>query len=176
MSLLVSARTVAARADHGPAELVLAEDAARRQVVHEIGRVVLDHRDLLEHDLALGLERVGLEARARGHVAHDVERQRQVLVQHAHVHDRRLARRVGVELGAQAIGHAGDLDLVEALAALEQQVLDEVRDAGLRRPLVAGADADEHADRHRAHRLDRLGDDAEPAGECRLLVHGPEPT
>ncbi len=176
MSLFVSARTVAARADHGPAELVLAEHAARGQVVHEIGRIVLDHRDLLEHDLALGLERLGLEARARRHVAHDVERQRQVLVQHAHVHDRRFARRVGVELGAQAIGHAGDLDLVEALAALEQQVLDEVRDAGLRGPLVAGADADEHADRHRAHRFDRLGDDAQPAGECRLLVHGPERT
>ena len=164
------------RADHGPAELVLAEHAARREVVHEVGGVVLDHRDLLEHDLALGLERLGLEARARRHVAHDVERERQVLVEHAHVHDRRLARRVRVELGAEAIGDAGDLDLVEALAALEEQVLDEVRDAGLGRPLVARADADEHADRDRAHRVDLLGDDAQAVGKCRLLVHGPEPT
>ena len=140
VALAVIRRDVAVRerahrrgaADHRPAELVVAEHAARRQVVHEIGGIVLDHRDLLEHDLALGLERLGLEARARGHVAHDVERERQVLVQHAHVHDGRFARRVGVELGAQAIGHARDLDLVEALAALEQQVLDQVRDAGLR--------------------------------------------
>ena len=88
----------------------------------------------------------------------------------------RLARRERVQLGAEAIGHAGDLDLVEALAALEEQVLDEVRDAGLGRPLVAGADADEDADRDRAHGVDLLGDDAKPAGECRLLVHGPEPT
>jgi hypothetical protein len=51
-----------------------------------------------------------------------------------------------------------------------------MRDAGLQGPLVTGADADEHADRDRAHRFDRLGDDAEPARECRLLVHGPEPT
>ena len=110
---------------------MVAEHAARGEVVHEVGRVVLDHRDLLEHDLALGLERVGLEARARGHVAHHVERERQVLVEHAHVHDGRLAGREGVQLGAEAIGDARDLDLVVALAALEQQVLDEVRDAGL---------------------------------------------
>ena len=155
---------------------MLAEHAARGEVVHEIGGVVLDHRDLLEHDLALGLERLGLEARARGHVAHHVERQRQVLVEHAHVHDGRLARRERVELGAEAVGDARDLDLVVALAALEQQVLDEVRDAGLGRPLVARADADEDADRDRAHRLDRLGDDAEAVGKRCLLMHGPERT
>ena len=163
-------------ADHGPAELVVAEDAAGSEVVHEIGGVVLDHRDLLEHHLALGLERLVLEARARRHVAHDVERQRQVLVEHAHVHDGRLARRERVQLGAEAIGDARDLDLVEALAALEQQVLDEMRDARLARPLVARADADEDADRDRAHRIDLLGDDSQAVGKGCLLVHGPEPT
>ena len=36
-----------------------------------------------------------------------------------------------------------------------------------RGPLVAGPDADEDADRDRAHRLDRLGDDAQAARERR---------
>ena len=43
-------------ADHGPPERVAAEDRLRDQVVHELLRRVLVHRDLLEHDLALGLE------------------------------------------------------------------------------------------------------------------------
>ena len=128
--------------------------------MHEIGGVVVDHRDLLEHHLALGLERLGREARARGHVAHDVERERQVLVEHAHVDDGRLARREGVQLGAEPIGDAGDLDLVEAPAALEEQMLDEMRHARLGGLLVTRADADEDADCDRAHAGDRLGDHA----------------
>ena len=163
-------------ADHGPAELVLAEHAARGEVVHEIGGVVLDHRDLLEHDLALRTRALVLEARARSHVAHHVERERQVLVEHADVDDGRVRGRERVQLGAELVEDAGDLDLVVALAALEQQVLDEVRDAGLGRPLVARADVDEDADRDRAHRLDLLGDDAEAVGKRCQLMHGPERT
>ena len=163
-------------ADHRAAELVLAEDAARREVVHEIGRVVLDHRDLLEHDLALRLERLVLEARARGHVAHDVERERQVLVEHAHVHDGRLARRERVQLGAEAIGDARDLDLVVALAALEEQVLDEMRDAGLGGRSSRAPTPTKTPTATERTVVDLLGDDAQAVGERCLLMHGPEPT
>ena len=45
-----------ARADHRPPERVAAEHRLGDQVVHEVLRVVLDHRDLLEHDLALGVD------------------------------------------------------------------------------------------------------------------------
>ena len=43
-------------ADHRPAERVIAEHRFRDQVVHELLRRVLVHRDLFEHDLALGVE------------------------------------------------------------------------------------------------------------------------
>ena len=55
-----------ARADHRPAERVRAEDGLGDEVVDELLRRVLEHRDLLEHDLALGVELV--EERREDHV------------------------------------------------------------------------------------------------------------
>ena len=60
-----------ARADHRPAERMRAEDRLGEEVVDEILRRVLDHRDLLEHDLALRVE-LG-ERRREDHVGHHVE-------------------------------------------------------------------------------------------------------
>ena len=64
-------------ADHAPPERMVAEDRLAEQVVDEILRRVLVHRDLLEHDLALGVEVV--EARREDHVAHHLERQLDVV-------------------------------------------------------------------------------------------------
>ena len=72
--------------------------------------LVLVHRDLLEHDLALGFD-VG-ERRREDHVGHHVERARQVAVEHAGVDRRRLLARAGVELGAHRVE-----DLVDLLAS-----------------------------------------------------------
>ena len=71
---------------------------------------------------------------------------------------RRLLARRGVGRRAHAVEELRDLDRRVALGALEQQVLEEVRDARLLRALVAGAGAHPHAERHRAHRGHRLGD------------------
>ena len=72
-------------ADHRPTERMVAEDRLAHQVVHELVRRVLVHRDLLEHDLALRVE-VGEERRV-DHVAHHVERLLEVVVGDAHVDD-----------------------------------------------------------------------------------------
>ena len=66
------------RADHRPAERMVAEDRLGEQVVHEILGLVLVHRDLLEHHLALGVEL--LEARREDHVRHHVDGRLQVVV------------------------------------------------------------------------------------------------
>src|SRR5262249_27236091 len=42
--------------DHRPPERMPAEDRLGGEVVDEVVRRVLDHRDLLEHDLALGVD------------------------------------------------------------------------------------------------------------------------
>ena len=122
--------------EHAPAERVVAEDRLGEHVVDAVLGLVLVHRDLLEHDLALGVDLVGRQRRGEQHLGHQVERLLGVLVEEAGVQVRRLlaGRRVG--RGAHAVEELGDLDRRVALGALEQQVLEEMRDAGLSRRLV----------------------------------------
>ena len=84
-----------------------AEDRLGDDVVHEILRVVLDHRDLLEHDLALGVE-LG-EDRLEDHVDHHVERLLEPVVGHARVDDGRLARGRRIQLAADPVEELRDL-------------------------------------------------------------------
>ena len=151
---------------------MVAEHRLGDQVVHELLRRVLVHRDLLEHDLALGVEL--LEQRREDHVAHHVERRLEMVVGHAGVDERVLARRRGVQLAAEPVEDLGDLERVEPLAALEQQVLDEVRDARLRRRLVARAGADPVADGDRADVVETLADHPFAGVELaeRPVLHG----
>ena len=94
-------------ADHRPAERVRPEHRFRGEVVDELLRVVVDHRDLLEHDLALGVE--VRERRREDHVRHHVERLLEVIVGDPRVEQRRLARRRGVQLTAHLIEELRDL-------------------------------------------------------------------
>ena len=140
-------------ADHRPAERVLVEDGLREQVVDEVLRRVLDHRDLLQHDLALGVD--VREGRREDHVRHHVERVLEMAVGDARVDDRVLARRGRVQLPAHLVEDLGDLLRVVRARALEEQVLDEVRDARLRVGLVARAGADPEPERDRADAVSR---------------------
>ena len=146
------------RPDHRPPERVRAEDRLGDEVVDEILRRVLVHRDLLEHDLALRVE-VG-EGRREDHVRHHVDRGLQVLVGDARVDDRVLAGGGRVQLAAERVEDLGDLLRAVRARALEEQVLDEVRDAGLRVALVARAGADPEPERDGAHLREALRDDA----------------
>ena len=58
--------------DHRPSERVPAEHGLRSEVVDEVLRVVVHHRDLLEHDLPLRVDVV--EGGREDHVGHRVER------------------------------------------------------------------------------------------------------
>ena len=75
--------------DHGPTERVRPEDGLGREVVDEVLRIVVHHRDLLEHDLALAVDL--LERRSEDHVGHNVERELDLVVGDARVDDGRLA-------------------------------------------------------------------------------------
>ena len=112
-----------------------AEHGLRRDVVDEVVRGVLDHRDLLEHDLTL---RVDVdERRPEDHVGHHVERALEPLVGDSRVDDGRLARRRRVQLSAELVEDLGDLLRGVTRRALEQEMLDEVRDTGARLGLVS---------------------------------------
>ena len=134
-----------------------AEDRLRDDVVDEILRVVVDHRDLLEHDLALGVD-VG-EGRVVDHPDDHVERRLEPVVGHARVDERRLARGGGVQLAAEPVEDLRDLLRGVRARALEEQVLDEVRDPRARVGLVARAGPDPEAERHGADARHVLGDD-----------------
>ena len=123
------------------------EDRLGDQVVHVLLRRVLVHRDLLEDDLPLGVE-LGEERRV-DHVGHHVDRQLELVVGDARVDDGVLARRGGVQLAAEPVEDRRDVLRRVVARALEEQVLDEVRRAGLRAALVARAGADPEADRDR---------------------------
>jgi hypothetical protein len=159
-------------ADHGPAKRMPAEDGLREEVVHELLRRVLVHRDLLEHDIALVIE-LG-EPRCEHHVGHHRDRLLDVAVGHAGVDDGVLARGRRVQLGAHRVEYLGDLLRVVGRRALEEQVLDEVRDPGAVVALVAGARSDPEADRDRTDTRDALGDDALAGIELGqdVLLHG----
>jgi hypothetical protein len=145
-------------ADHGPSECMPPEHGLGEEVVHELLRRVLVHRDLLEDDVTLGIE-VGERGR-EDHVGHHVQCRLDVSVGHARIHHRVLARRGRVQLAAEPVEDLGDLLRGVGTRALEEQVLDEVGDTRLGVGLVAGARADPEAERHRADAGDALGDDA----------------
>ncbi len=137
---------------------MVGEDRICDQIVDELLRSILVHRDLLEHDLAFGIE---LRERGRkDHVTHDVHRDCEVMIRDARVDERVLARGGGVQLAAEPVEDLRNLERAEALAAFEQEMLDEVRHAGLVALLVPGAGADPVADRSRAHVIEPLRDDA----------------
>ncbi len=133
-----------------------AEDRLGEEIVDEILRRVVHHRDLFQHHLALRVEI--RELRREDHVGHHVERPLEVAVGDACIDNRGLARRGGVELAAHLVEDLCDLLRRVRARALEQQVLDEVRDACLRVGLVTGARADPEADGHGADVVEALGD------------------
>ena len=162
--------------DHGSPEGVGPEDGLGDDVVDEILRVVLDHGDLLEHDLALRVE-LGEDGLV-DHPDHDVERRLQPIVRNARIEDGRLARRGGVELAAEAVEDLRDLLSGMLRGALEEQVLDEVGDPRAVIGLVAGACADPEAERDGANPGHLLTDHPLAGRKRRELVvlHGGDRT
>ena len=153
--------------EHAPAQRVLAEDGAGEDVVDAVLGLVLVHRDLLEHDVALGVDvRIG---RGEQHFGEQLEDVVGVLVEEAGVQVRGLLAGRRVDRGAEPVEALGDLDRRVARGALEQQVLEEMRDPGLSRGLVPRSRANPEPERHRADRGNLLGDhpDARVQG-CQL--------
>ena len=79
------------------------------EVAHHVIRVVVVHRDLVEDHLTLGLDVRWGDRRGRDHVAEDVHRERQVLVEHPSVEAGVLLGGEGVELAADLVQLHGDV-------------------------------------------------------------------
>ena len=147
------------------AERVGAEHRRGELLVHDVARVVVAHRELLEDDAALGLQLVAVEARGGDHVTDDVDRHREVRVEHAGVVAGVLLARGGVRVAAHRVEGLGDVQGGASPGALEQQVLEEVGGAEVPVGLVPRADPDPRAHRRRAQARHLLGEHTDTAGQ-----------
>ncbi len=157
--------TVSLRPENRAPERVTLPEVLREELVDEIVRRVLDHLDLFEDHLLLALDLVGRECRTKHDVGEQVDRERQMLVEHLDVVAGVFLRGERVELPADRIDRLRDVLGRAGRGALEEHVLDEVGDAAARLDLVARAARQPHADRHRPHVGHRLGDEPQPVVE-----------
>ena len=104
-----------------------APDLRREQVVDDVVGGVLDHLDFLEDHRLLALQLVGVEERVQEDVRQEIDRERQMLVEHLDVEARVLLGREGVHLPADRVHRAGDRLRAARGGPLEHEVLDQVR-------------------------------------------------
>src|SRR6185312_11305446 len=114
---------------------------------------------------ALALQLVLLEGRMLQDVSDDIDGERRILGKHLGVIGGLLARRIGVEMAAHLFDGLGDLAGAAPLGALEGHVLEQMRDAVDLGPLVARADIDPNAERHRVDAGHEVARDLEPVLE-----------
>ena len=139
--------------EHGAAERVVAERRAVDQVLGEHRRLVLRARDLLDHDAALAVELLGVDLRAPDEVGQQVDRLGGDLGAAGDVEGDEVVRRVRVQHRAHRLGGLVDLAVVVVLlAALEDQMLQEMGHPVLFGALGARARVEGHEHRRGARR------------------------
>jgi hypothetical protein len=92
-----------------PAQRMALPERLGENLVDEVVRRVLDHLDLFEDDLLLAFDVALVERGAKDDVRQDVDRKRQMLVEHLDVIARVLFGGKRVELAANGVDRLGDL-------------------------------------------------------------------
>jgi hypothetical protein len=151
-------------ADHGSTHRVIAEHRRQEDVPERVLRIVVAHRDLLQHDVAFHLDVVGRALAPQHDVGDQVDRQLQIGVEHVRVVAGVLAGGERVQLTAHRVDRLRDLHRRTRGRRLEQEMFEEVGGARHAVTLVARPDADPHSHGSRAHRRNEFRDDAKPAG------------
>ena len=159
------------KADRRLAKIRTAPHGLQKEVVDKLVRRVLVHLDLFEDDLLLFIELHGIERRVQKHVGQDVESQRDVAIDDLCVVAGRLFVGEGVEVSADAVHRLGDLARAATWRSFKKHVFDEVGDAAALVRLGRRADVGPDPDRRRTKARHRLGENAHPVGEDRLLIH-----
>ena len=137
-------------------------ESLREELVDEVVGRVLDHLDLFDDDLLLALDVFDAERRVADDVREDVHGERQMLVEDLDVVAGVFFRGERVELAANRIDRLGDIFRRPRGGALEQHVLDEMRDAALVGAFVPRAARQPDADADRAHLSHALGENTKP--------------
>ncbi len=141
------------RPEHRAAQGMVAEHGLVDQVLGDGRGLVVVAGDLLDDDAALLVQLDRVERRAADEVRQQIGRLDALGRARGDVEGDHVMARVGVEDGAVALGRLVDVAVgLVLLAALEHEVLEEVRHAVLLGPLGAGAgiESDHQRDRARA--------------------------
>ena len=138
---------------------MLAEGGPVDQVLRDGRGLVVGAVDLLDHHAALAVELLGVDPRAAHEVAQQVDRRRRRLGAHGDVEGDEVVGGVGVQHAPQPLGGLVDVGVRRVLlAALEHEVLEEVRHPVLLGALGARARVERHqrGQRTRARHLDAV--------------------
>ena len=131
-------------ADHGQAVGVRGVGRVEEGLRERAARRVLAAPDLLEHDLGLASQLVGVEGGVLHGVGQHVDPDVDVAAGHRDVVDGHVERGEGVDVSARGLDRAGDLAHCTPLRPLEEHVLEDVRHARLLLALVRAAHAHPH--------------------------------
>ena len=104
------------------------------------------------------------------YVTQKVERREKIRIERVRVEGRVLLGGEGVDVAADRVDRLGDVLGGPGRGSLEQEVLEEVRDARLCVRLVTRSGADPEPERDRPDRRHRLGHDADARVELRERV------
>ena len=144
-------------------------------LVHEIVRCVLHHLDLFENHRLLFDDVGRRERRTQHHVAEQVERDLQVLVEHLDVVAGVFLGGERVQLAADRIDRLGDVLGGSGGRALEEHVLDEMCDPALGLGFVPRTPRDPDTRGDRTDVRHRLGDESQTGRQGFRDYHGDTP-
>ncbi len=142
-------------------ERVLREQRREQQRMDAVLVSVLVHQQFFENDLSLALHLGVAQCRSREHVAEQLDAEPDVLGRQPAVVRGVFLGGEGIHLTADAVDGLGDVVGRARLGALEEEMLEEMRDARVFGRLVARTYADPHSDRYRLHRRHPLRDDTD---------------
>ncbi len=160
----------AGKALHAPAQRMVGPDRFVEDVKDDVVGRVLVHRDLFQHDRALGLNVVRRERRVLNQVADRAERQPEVLAQRARVEARELARRERVDVAPDRVERLSDLQRAPRRRAFEEQVLEEMGRAVQVGGFVPRSRPNPRTDRNGTGSLEPLAHDTHARRENRPVV------
>ncbi len=121
--------------------------------------------DFLQDHMTFNLDLLLVEGRVQHDVADNIQRKFHVVLQHAGVIGRHLARGIGVDIAAHILDFLGNLQRRAAFRAFERHMLQKMRDAVLFGPLMPPARHDPDARAGRFQPGHMFGDNAETVGQ-----------
>ncbi len=127
---------------------MILEEVEIEKIMHIIVRRIFRLGNFLKNHRSFALDLLGLETRMEKNIGQEIDRQRQVFIEHFGVVASMLFGSECVEYAAHGVHLFGDLCGATPRRAFEKQMLDKMREAVFRFAFVARAVLDPDAETH----------------------------